>query len=229
MILLRDDALGLVIVAKPSGVAVHRGWAPERDTMLARVRDAVGARVDPLHRLDRATSGALALSLRRECTARLSAPFQDHTARKTYLALVRGAFPDEVDHDRPIRLGRTHDRVDAHSRFRCLARADGCSLVDAEPITGRLHQLRRHLKQLSHPIIGDVNYGKGNINRHYRESVGLTRLALHAERLRLTYGDRTIDVRAPVPPDLAEPLRRLGLGPKVSSRRRYEFCCPGGQ
>jgi tRNA pseudouridine65 synthase len=212
-VLLVDDALGLVVVHKPSGVAVHRGWAPERDTMMARVRDALGHRVDPLHRLDRGTSGALALSMRREQTAYLSAPFQAHEARKTYLALVRGSFPDEVDHDHPIRLGRSHERVDAHTRFRCVARGDGCSLVSAQPVTGRLHQLRRHLKQLSHPIVGDVNYGKGDVNRRFREEFGLNRLALHAARLELSYGAATVDVRAPVPDDLGATLRALGLWP----------------
>lgn len=213
-VLVRDDAFGLVVVAKPSGIAVHRGWAPEPDTLMARVRDAVGVHVDPLHRIDRSASGAVAFSLRRERTGALSRPFQEHTAHKIYLALVRGSFPDEVDHDHDIRLGRSHERVPAHSRFRCLARGDGCSLIEAIPITGRLHQLRRHLKQLSHPIVGDVNYGKGDVNRRFRAEVGLSRLALHARSLTLRYDELEFTAIADLPADLADPLATLGLWPR---------------
>jgi tRNA pseudouridine65 synthase len=127
---------------------------------------------------------------------------------------VRGSFPDEVDHDHDIRLGRSHERVPAHSRFRCLARGDGCSLIEAIPITGRLHQLRRHLKQLSHPIVGDVNYGKGDVNRRFRAEVGLSRLALHARSLTLRYDELEFTAIADLPADLADPLATLGLWPR---------------
>jgi tRNA pseudouridine65 synthase len=89
------------------------------------------------------------------------------------------------------------------------------SLVEARPRTGRLHQVRRHLKHLGHPLIGDVNYGRGELNRWFREQVDLARLALHARSLELTHpvtGERLV-VEAPLPPDLAGPLERIGLWP----------------
>jgi tRNA pseudouridine65 synthase len=90
---------------------------------------------------------------------------------------------------------------------------DRCSLVEAFPETGRLHQVRRHLRHIDHPLVGDVNYGSGEINRHYRAEYNLHRLALHAHFLAFTHpitGAR-VEVTAPVPDDLGAPLAALGL------------------
>ena len=84
---------------------------------------------------------------------------------------------------------------------------------DAVPETGRLHQIRRHLKHLGHPLIGDVRYGSGTLNRHYRAEYGLHRLALHACSIRFEH-PRTglpLQVDAPMPDDLGDALDRLGL------------------
>jgi tRNA pseudouridine65 synthase len=85
--------------------------------------------------------------------------------------------------------------------------------VHAIPETGRLHQIRRHLRHVDHPLVGDVTHGSGVINRHYRATYGLHRLALHAWRLAFdhpTSGAR-VEVEAPVPEDLGAALDRLGL------------------
>ena len=90
---------------------------------------------------------------------------------------------------------------------------DRCSLVVAMPETGRLHQIRRHLRHANHPLVGDVNYGSGEINRHYRATYDLHRLALHASQLAFTHpvtGARVV-VDAPVPEDLGSVLLKLGL------------------
>jgi tRNA pseudouridine65 synthase len=105
--------------------------------------------------------------------------------------------------------------VPALTRFRTLGRSavDRCSLVEALPETGRLHQVRRHLRHINHPLVGDVRHGSGEINRHYRAIYGLHRLALHALSLAFAHpatGAR-VEVAAPVPDDLAAPLRALGL------------------
>jgi tRNA pseudouridine65 synthase len=89
-----------------------------------------------------------------------------------------------------------------------------CSLVEAEPMTGRLHQIRRHLRHLNHPLVGDVNYGSGEVNRHFRATYGLYRLALHASLLAFPHpatGVR-VEVRAPLAPELATVLGAIGLG-----------------
>ncbi len=143
----------------------------------------------------------------------LGAAFSAAEVRKRYIALVRGTPPEEVEIDNPVPKTEDGPRVDSITWCRNLARSgvDRCSLVEARPRTGRLHQIRRHLKHLSHPLVGDVRYGKGDINRHYRSTYGLHRLALHALELEVAHpsGQGTLQLRAPVPDDLALPLQQL--------------------
>jgi tRNA pseudouridine65 synthase len=205
----------VVVANKPSGLLVHRGWDDDDDVAMFRVRDAIGARVHPLHRLDRGTSGALLFARSPEATAILQRSFDARTVEKRYVALVRGAPPSDGVIDHPVPKSEDGPRVPAVTHFRLLARSsvDRCSLVEARPETGRLHQIRRHLRHISHPLVGDVTYGNGAINRHYRAEYDLHRLALHAERISFPHpatGER-LEVVAPMPADLAGPLERLGL------------------
>jgi tRNA pseudouridine65 synthase len=179
------------------------------------VRDALGAHVHPVHRLDRGTSGVLLFARTREAAATLGRAFEAGAVEKRYLALVRGTPPDEGVVDHAIPRAEGGERVAAVTRFRRLARSsvDRCSLVLALPETGRMHQIRRHLHHISHPIVGDVNHGSGAINRHYRARYGLHRLALHASSIAFdhpTTGER-MAVSAPVPGDLADALSALDL------------------
>jgi tRNA pseudouridine65 synthase len=206
----------VVVANKPSGLLVHRGWADDADVALFRVRDMLGGEhVHPVHRLDRGTSGALVFARTREAAATLARALQEGRFEKRYLALVRGVPPDDGVVDHPVPKSEDGERVPAVTRFRRLAASpiDRCSLVLARPETGRLHQVRLHLRHLSHPIVGDVNHGSGAINRHYRARYALHRLALHAASIAFdhpTTGAR-IAVSAPLPEDLARPLEALGL------------------
>jgi tRNA pseudouridine65 synthase len=204
-ILYRDDRL--VAVSKPSGMAVHRGWSQERIVALTVVRDQIGHHVYPAHRLDRSTSGALVFALDPETAGRLGALFESGAVRKRYLALVRGIAPESGEIDHPVPRSPGGLRVPAVTAFRRLATFERYSLLEVEPRTGRLHQIRRHLKHASLPLIGDVRYGKGEHNRLFRERFGLHRLALHA--LEIAFED--LSILAPVPEDLAGPLRAMGL------------------
>ena len=100
-------------------------------------------------------------------------------------------------------------------KFRVVARSpvDRCSLVEAMPKTGRLHQIRRHLRHINHPLVGDVKHGSGVINRHYRAEYGLHRLALHAHRISFAHPvtGTIVSVTAPIPEDLGRPLALLGV------------------
>ena len=206
----------VVVANKPSGLLVHRGWGQDDDVAMFRVRDALGgAHVHPLHRLDRGTSGALVLARTREVHAELSKQFEAHSVQKSYLALVRGkpSGSGTVNHAIP----RTEDgeRVAAVTHYRVLAQSsvDRCSLVLAMPETGRLHQVRRHLRHLGHPLVGDVKYGSGVINRHYRDTYAFLRLGLHAHTIAFTHpvsGTR-VEVTAPLPEDFGSALAKLGL------------------
>ncbi|HEV8583112.1 MAG TPA: pseudouridine synthase [Thermoanaerobaculia bacterium] len=209
--LYRDDFL--LAVNKPSGMAVHRGLARERIVVLQSVRASVGSRLYPVHRLDRATSGALLLALDPATARRLQEKLQAGEVEKRYLALVRGIPPESGVIDHPVPRSPGGPRVPAVTVFRRLAVFERYALVEARPLTGRFHQIRRHFKHASHPLIGDVHYGKGEHNRLFRERFGLHRLALHALELAFAHPETGEKLRifAPVPEDLAGPLRAIGM------------------
>ncbi|NVB40473.1 pseudouridylate synthase [Pseudenhygromyxa sp. WMMC2535] len=227
LIVHRDDRL--IALAKPSGALVHRGWASEGPVLVDALASWLGARVHPLHRLDRGTSGVLLFALDEDATRHVGKQFEASAVDKRYWALVRGLAPEQAIIDHPL---RPHDaktgkrrkaddpqaehRLPAQTLLRRLAWAPfedrRYSLVAARPLTGRTHQIRRHLKHLAHPIIGDVRYGKGDINRLFRAQLGLHRLALHARSLTLEHPDGgLLELRAALPPDLAGPLAALGI------------------
>jgi tRNA pseudouridine65 synthase len=206
----RDDSC--IVVNKPSGVIVHRGLANDREDVMRAVRNRIGAHVFPVHRLDRGTSGALVFALSSETARVLGKAFEEGRVHKQYWALTRGKPQDgEIDH--PIEKREGGPRVPAVTRVRCLGVNGRYALVEAEPLTGRLHQVRRHLKHVSCPIIGDVKYGKGEHNRYFREHYGLHRLALHAVAIRFEHpvsGER-VQVRAPLDAALHNTLTALGF------------------
>jgi len=208
-VLYRDDHL--VAVDKPSGLIVHRGWADDEDTAADRVRALVGARVFACHRIDRGTSGVLLFALSSEVAAAIT------LTGKKYLAAVRGRPPAEGVIDHPVRRGEERDspRVPAVTEFTLIATSPIArySLVEARPQTGRLHQIRRHLKHISHPILGDVRYGKREHNHYCRDHFGLRRMALHAAEVTIEHPvtGSSLVLAAPLPEDLAEPLRRMEL------------------
>jgi tRNA pseudouridine65 synthase len=203
VILHRDSRC--VAVDKPSGVATHRGWADDDDALLQRVRDEVGAYVYPVNRLDRGASGIVLFALDREAARAFAAAWE--TAEKTYLAITRGHPPAELVLDHAIPRAPGEERVAAVTEIRCLETFGRYALAEARPRTGRLHQIRRHLKHIACPIIGDVRYGKGEHNRIFRAQHGLHRLALHATALSVAHPDGgMLRVECPLAPDLAGAL-----------------------
>ncbi|MFT3695362.1 MAG: pseudouridine synthase [Kofleriaceae bacterium] len=197
-ILHRDERC--VVVAKPSGVATHRGWDDSEDALLQQVRDSVGQWVYPVHRLDRGASGCVLFALDPESARHFSELWS--SADKRYLAITRGHPPDHLVIDHPIPKAPGEERVDAVTEIWRREDFGRYSLVEARPHTGRLHQIRRHLKHISCPLIGDVRYGKGEHNRLWREQFHLHRLALHS--ISLTVGD--IAVHCPLDEDLQTAL-----------------------
>jgi tRNA pseudouridine65 synthase len=163
-----------------------------------------------VHRLDRGASGVLLFGLSSEAARALCQQFEHHSVQKTYVALVRGAPPDTIVVDHPLRPDNSDVPQPAVTEVRRLAQLGRYAWVEARPRTGRLHQIRRHLKHLSCPIIGDVRYGKGEHNRLFRERYALHRLALHARALefRAPHG-AAVRVEAELPNDLAQTLKTL--------------------
>lgn len=222
----------VAVANKPSGLLVHRGWDRDDDVLMFRVRDAIGQHVHPLHRLDRGTSGAVLFARDSESAARLASCFREQRMEKRYLALVRGHMKEDAGRiDYAIPNSEDGERVPAATRYEVLARSsvDRCSLVWVMPETGRLHQIRRHLRHLGHPLVGDVAYGDGKINRHYRAGYGLHRLALHASALSFPHPSREREIRvtAGFPSELRAAFAmlfgdQLELAP--SSWSEHEIC-----
>lgn len=200
----------LVAVHKPSGMLVHRTSIDRHESRVALplVRDRIGQHLYPVHRLDKPTSGVLLFALDSETARLTSDAFMNHEVRKDYLAVVRGwpplggiidkaLAPRDPDSRKRRKQNKTpQPATTLYHRIACTTipvSVDGrylhtrYSLVRLRPITGRRHQLRRHLKTRNHPIIGDVNYGKGVHNRFFRDNYGLSRLLLCATRLSMQH------------------------------------------
>jgi len=201
-ILWQDEHL--VALYKPAGWLVHRTGLDAGETrfVVQALRDQIGRHVYPVHRLDKGTCGVLVMGLHSAAARALAEAFAQHQVRKQYLALVRGWAPPHAEVDHPLRPDDAPPDAPtqpAHTRLACLARLElpepsdarfastRASLVLAQPTTGRRHQIRRHLKHLAHPIIGDATHGKGPLNRWWAERLGLQRLWLHAWRLQLPH------------------------------------------
>lgn len=210
----------LVAIDKPTGLLVHRSPIDrhETDTCVDRLQQQLGLRLLPAHRLDRATSGLL-LFARDSATARnLSTQFENRQTHKTYLGLVRGHLPECGSIDHPLkRIEDTYDsrRGDgpqsAITHYRRLATCtlatpidhypeSRYTLLELTPETGRQHQLRRHLKHVAHPLIGDVRYGKGNHNRAMADRLGIRRLWLHSLGLTLHHPESGESITLTAPP-----------------------------
>jgi len=219
--ILCDDE-DLIVVHKPSGLSVHRGLGAERDTVLTALRAQGLGALHPVHRLDRATSGVLVLGRSPDAARALGRAFAQGAVAKAYVALVRGTPPERTEVDYAIPCDEGGHKVDARTVIERIAtvliaastlREAHYSLVRAWPETGRFHQVRRHLKHLGHPVVGDANYGRSEHNRLCRACFGLSRLALHAARISLPHprhGGR-VHWLASLPEDLAQPLGRMGF------------------
>ena len=213
------------VVAKPAGLMAHaspmaRG---ESDFLDERLRAQFGRPVHLVHRLDRATSGCQLIAFDAGCAARLGAAFMARDVAKDYLAICRG-WPDDQRVDHPLDGGPGKpEKKPAITDLVVLARAEIAqpdarhdssryALVRCSPLTGRYRQIRRHLKHLSHHLVGDSSHGDGRHNRAFRMA-GIHRMLLHAERLAFAHpGDgRPLAVVAPLDGEFQRALAFLGI------------------
>lgn len=221
----------LVAVAKPSGLLIHRTReADDHDTCMTLLRNRLRRWVYPIHRLDRGASGALLFALDPEMARSVSELFAARLVEKRYLAVVRGDLPDEGAVDSPLIEEPGKAPAQAITRYRRLARVElpfavgryptaRYSLGLMTPLTGRMHQIRRHMAHIRHPLIGDVNHGEGRHNRLFRERFGVSRLLLHAASLRLRHpetGDELF-IKARVPDDLGPLMEALAFQEAIAS------------
>lgn len=232
-ILFRDTHI--VVIDKPPGLLVHRSEIDRHETRFAIqiLRDQIGQRVWPAHRLDRGTSGVLLFGLSSEIASRLGKQFEAGTVDKRYLAVVRGHPPEHGSIDHPLRRQRDDyefagDRCSevpqsALTHYRRLAEVElpvavdrypssRYALLELSPVTGRKHQLRRHLKHIAHPIIGDATYGKGRHNRLFQDVFGCHRLLLACLEMTIAHpvSGEPLTLAAPLAEDFASVLEKLG-------------------
>lgn len=218
-VLARGD--GWLVVAKPPRVIVHRNPQMRSvSAVLQRVRAMTGQRVYLAHRLDRGTSGCLLVAVGQARAGELSRAITDEATQKTYVAFVRGWFRPEE----PVRVESSilapHGLKEAASVVELLGRSHEprCSLLRVRPETGRHHQVRRHVRDLAHPIIGDTDHGDSKVNRQWR-ALGADRLGLHCLRLQLRLeGGEEVDVTCPLFEDHARLWRTLPWWEEAAAR-----------
>jgi tRNA pseudouridine65 synthase len=216
--ILYDDTQ-LIAVDKPAWSVVHptRG-ARDALVIVQALAAAIDAPLFPIHRLDRQTSGVLLFAKSAESASTLSVELREGRAQKSYLGLCRGVIAEELHIDHPVREGTA--RRPASTDVEPLEHLCGrYTLVRARPRTGRRHQIRYHLKHVNHPLVVDTLYGKGDLNRFFREQFGLRRLFLHAESLTILHPvePRRVQIHSPLPAELERILEclRVYSGPVV--------------
>ena len=231
-ILYRDEHI--IAINKPSGLLVHRSAIDRHETRFALqiLRDQIGQHVYPVHRLDKPTSGVLLFALSSHCAQKLGTLIAANHVKKNYVAIVRGYAPEEgaIDHSLTEEQDACTDKKarkdkpaqDALTHFQRLASIElpvqvdkypqsRYSLVSCQPVTGRKHQIRRHMKHINHPIIGDAKHGKGNHNRFFQAHFNAHRLLLAATDIRLPhpFTEHPLHISAPLDETFMQLLERF--------------------
>jgi len=227
--ILHDDK-DIVVIDKPSGMVVHPAAGHAGGTLvnalLHHVRGLSGIggvdRPGIVHRLDRGTSGVMVIAKHDAAHRELARQFHDREVEKDYLALVWGRVPAGLRLENPI--GRDRRQRQKMSSRTSRARSASTHIVDVEPLpgasfvrvaiaTGRTHQIRVHLSEHGHPVVGDALYGgvKRKLRGPLAVASDLDRPFLHAARLTFTHpgSGARLTVEAPLPGDLAAILQRL--------------------
>jgi tRNA pseudouridine65 synthase len=221
-ILFEDEHL--VAIDKPAGLLVHPSWIAPRSTpnAVALLKDYLNATVYTIHRLDRATSGVILFAKQKQAAHDMNLAFAERRVRKTYLCVTRGFTPESglidyalkpifdkmadpfADPDKPAK--------EAQSEYRRLGTVElpipvsrypsaRYSLVEVKPRTGRKHQIRRHMKHIFHPLVGDTAHGDGKHNRLFRDHFNVHRLLLMATQLEFKHPVTQEDICIQCPVD----------------------------
>ena len=196
-ILFRDEYL--IAINKPHGLLVHRSpiAADVEEFALQLLRNQIGQKVNPVHRLDRKTSGALLFAFDKKTEIEMQKQFAENKIKKVYLAIVRGHTEKNGTIDYPLRK-ENGTLQDAFTTYQTLNQVEldvpfgkhltsRYSLIEATPATGRMHQLRKHFAHIFHPIIGDRTHGCNKQNKLFKEKWEMDTMLLHAQSLTFTH------------------------------------------
>jgi tRNA pseudouridine65 synthase len=215
----------LVAINKPHGLLVHQSPIARNaeEFALQLLRDQIQQHVWPVHRLDRKTSGLLLFALNKETDRLMQQQFMENKVQKKYLAVLRGHSPDELLIDYPLKK-ENGTLQDAVTYFKTLVRTEIAlavgkhptsrySLVEAQPQTGRMHQLRRHFAHIFHPIIGDRPHGCNKQNKFFKEHFQMESMLLHASVLQFNHPvtDEKLHLKAPLQAEFKRALNLLDI------------------
>lgn len=210
----------LIAINKPHGLLVHRTKMAADVPIFALqlVRKYCGKRVYPVHRLDRKTSGVLLFAKNPDANRIYQQFFRDRQVIKEYNAIVRGWIDESGAIDYPLlNAGKKQEAITNYKR---LARFEldiplgqhqtsRYSHVSILPITGRYHQIRKHMAHIFHPVIGDRPHGCNKQNRLWKEEFGCTTMLLHARKLIVPQENGFITITAPYSPAFSKALTLL--------------------
>lgn len=214
----------LIAINKPHGLLVHRSAiaSDAKEFALQILRDQIGRKVSPVHRIDRKTGGLLLFAFEKDVETAMQMQFQEGLVAKKYLALLRGHAPDQMDIDYP--LAKENGTIqEAFTSFITLKRAEldvpfgkhltsRYSLVEASPTTGRMHQLRKHFAHIFYPIIGDRKHGCNKQNKFFLEQWNMTTMLLHASELSFNHPvtQLPIQLKAPLHDEFNRMMKLMG-------------------
>ena len=221
-ILYQDE--NLIAINKPHGLLVHRSSiaADAEEFALQLLRDQIGKKVNPAHRIDRKTGGVLLFAFDKPTEIAMQQAFMENRVKKKYLAILRGYTPDAEEIDYPLRK-ENGTLQEALTRYITLNRAEldvpfgshptsRYSLIEASPETGRMHQLRKHFAHIFHPIIGDRTHGCNKQNKFFKETWEMETMLLHASLLMFTHPvtGEEITIKADLQPEFRRVMQLMG-------------------
>jgi tRNA pseudouridine65 synthase len=214
-VLFQDEHF--VVIDKPEGFHVHQPeWrgvkAKPELVVLQQLRDQLGVHLYPVHRLDVPTSGCLLMAMNSKIASIISKQIMSQKFHKTYIGVVRGWPKDFLEITLPLESEDKTKLLEAHTKLRRIHSIEipepvgirhttaRYSIVELEPLTGRFHQLRRHLNRISHPLVGDVMHGDRHHNHFFSERLFINGLCLRASQLKFEHpvSGQTVEIKAPL-------------------------------
>lgn len=215
----------IIAINKPNNFLVHQSEYAgnlHEQSIVEYLIDQTGLMYHPIHRLDRKTSGILLLAKDKSHINAFQQLFQQKYIQKTYLAVVRGFSPEMGTIDTPVKNEDTGIYKEAFTEFKTLCNIEldlpvhpyansRYSLVELMPKTGRMHQLRKHLNKISHPIVGDYKYGDRFHNRNFEDNYNWVYMFLHAYSVQFKhpFTVEEMNIKAPFPQDWEDLLSKF--------------------
>jgi tRNA pseudouridine65 synthase len=218
-IIYQDDFL--IAINKPHGLLVHKsGYASNANVFAVQeLRNQIGQKVFPCHRLDRKTSGVLLFALDEDTNSKVQQQFASNSIQKKYLAIVRGFTDDKgtIDYSLTNDKGKTQNAI---TKYKTINQSEvnipfgkfdtsRYSLVEAYPQTGRYHQIRKHFAHIMHPIIGDRPHGCNKQNKLFKEEFNMTTMMLHASEISFTHPHKNLTIM--IQADLQDEFKRTKI------------------